>query len=353
MKESMDINLNNYEAYFLDYHEGRLSPSLVKELMGFIELHPELREEFESFEPIILQAAEGIKYDGKETLKKNLEGINSSNFDAYAIEYIEGNLPASKQHDLKAFVVQNPSYQKELDLYIKTKLSADTAIVFEAKPSLKKTTRRPAVFYYWSAAAAVTVIIGTYFLLNSGGTPNVNTTVKQNHLTESNAVAGHIVQPVDTANIEPKTTPNIPIVKSVNNKLAATIEKQLPKQDTGGKVVQPAAKKDSSSIAANKAIPVEHIIPVKKEAPVPADSGNDSVALNENSNDDGWQVIQRPKKKKREKALAQIAMITCQGLHTITGQHIELEKHYGSDTTTIIAYQLDLGNKKIGFPVKE
>ena len=60
-----------------------------------------------------------------------------------------------------------------------------------------------------------------------------------------------------------------------------------------------------------------------------------------------------PKDYKRGKFLYLLAKYTCKGLHKITGQHIEFQKKYDSDTTNIIAYQLDLGNKKINFLVKE
>lgn len=357
MKGKMNINLNNYEAYFLDYHEGSLSPDKMGELMKFIELHPEFKEEFENFEPITLNDADEINYDKKDTLKKTLTGISSFNFDELAIEYVEGTLPTALQKELEAFIDKNPSYKKDLDLYAKTKLVPEVSLVFEEKLSLKKTKRRPAVFYYWSAAASVAVIIGAYFLLTKSATPAGNNIVKHNQLTDSNEVARHIVKAADTATVAPKTRPNIPIINAVKNVTVAAINKQHPKQDTNEKVVQQySVQKDTSTIAVNKVTPDEqHVVPVKKEIPAPPHSRSDSVALNDNSNDGGWQVIQRPEKKKRkkEKALAQLATITCKGLHAITGQHIQLETHYSSDTTTIVAYQLDLGNKKIGFPVKE
>lgn len=353
MKGKMNINLNNYEAYFLDCHEGRLSAAMVKELMEFIELHPELKEEFESFEPITLNDSNEISYDEKDILKKTLTGISSSNFDEHAVEYIEGTLPAALQTELEAFITQNPHYQKELELYGKTKLAPDTSIIFEDKILLKKGRRRPAVFYYWSAAASVAIIIGAYFLLNKSETPAGSNIAKQNQVTDSNAVARHSIKQVDTAKITPKANPNIPIIRTVKNIQLAAINKHVPKPDTNEKVVQQhALQKDTATVAVNKATPDEHDVPVKKENPVPVDSGSNSVALNGDDND-GWQVIQRPKKKKKEKPLAQIASFTCKGLHTITGQHIELEKHYSSDTTNIVAYQLELGNKTFTFPVKE
>ena len=50
----MKINLHNYEAVFLDYYEGNLSAEDVSELLLFLENHPELKEDFESFENIVL-----------------------------------------------------------------------------------------------------------------------------------------------------------------------------------------------------------------------------------------------------------------------------------------------------------
>lgn len=138
MKEKMNINLTNYEAYFLDYHEGSLSLDLVKELMEFLSGHPELREEFESFEPITLKEIEAITYNEKEALKKQSAGINPSNFDEYAIEYVEGTLPVALANELMVFISQNPHYKKELDLYVQTKLVPDSSLGFDNKLSLKE-----------------------------------------------------------------------------------------------------------------------------------------------------------------------------------------------------------------------
>ena len=46
----MGINKENYEAYFLDYQEGTLAPGQVAELMVFLEMYPELKEELETFD---------------------------------------------------------------------------------------------------------------------------------------------------------------------------------------------------------------------------------------------------------------------------------------------------------------
>lgn len=348
----MNIHLNNYEAYFLDYHEGSLSRALVKELMEFLSRHPELREEFESFEPITLKDAETIKYDEKETLKKQFTGINTNNFEEYAIEYIEGTLPAALQNELKTFITQNPHYQKELELYAKTKLTPDTSIVFEDKFSLKRKNRKPAAWYYWSAAASVALIIGFYFLLNKNGTPNENTIVNHNRINDSGAVANHIAKSIDTATVMPKVAPNSPMHNVVKNIPVIAVNKHFTKQHKNSKFIPVNLQKDSFAVAINKGTNTNNVAPVKKQNTVPTHSGNDSLAST-NVNDDNWHVIERPKKKKKGKLLILLATLTCKGLHKVTGQRIELEKHYNSDTTNIVAYQLDLGNKTFNFPVKE
>ncbi len=215
----MNINLNNYEAYFLDYHEGSLSTALEKELMDFIAQNPELKEEFESFELIALKDAEGIKFDNKETLKKRRAGINASNFEEYAIEHVEGTLPVALQNELKAFISQNPAYKKELELYSKTKLVPDLTIVFENKALLKRKNKRPYAFYYWSAAASVAIIIATYFLLNKNGTPPG--TVIANHVQHKDSViiAQHKTKSTDTAIIALKDASNAPPIKLTFSKV--------------------------------------------------------------------------------------------------------------------------------------
>ena len=61
----MNINKNNYEAFFLDYHEGNLSPQQVADLLLFIEQHPELEEEFESFENFSIADNNTFNFENK------------------------------------------------------------------------------------------------------------------------------------------------------------------------------------------------------------------------------------------------------------------------------------------------
>ncbi|NJK98050.1 MAG: hypothetical protein HC905_26890 [Bacteroidales bacterium] len=49
MRDTMKIDLNNYEAFFLDFAEGRLDNSSTLEMLAFLRNHPELKAELENF----------------------------------------------------------------------------------------------------------------------------------------------------------------------------------------------------------------------------------------------------------------------------------------------------------------
>ncbi|MBI3136702.1 MAG: hypothetical protein HYZ14_18660 [Bacteroidetes bacterium] len=66
-----------------------------------------------------------------------MEKINRHNYEAYFLDYIEGNLGAEEQHDLFVFLEQNPDLKAGLDLDL-TEISLNpSAAVFENKPALK------------------------------------------------------------------------------------------------------------------------------------------------------------------------------------------------------------------------
>jgi hypothetical protein len=133
----MNINKNNYEAFFLDYHEGNLSPQQVADLLLFIEQHPELKEEFESFENVTLDDLSAVSFGDKTGLKKE---ITITNAEEYLIRSIEGTLSPADMVLLENFIKQHPQYITELELFQKTKLTADSSVTFENKESLKRIT---------------------------------------------------------------------------------------------------------------------------------------------------------------------------------------------------------------------
>jgi hypothetical protein len=131
----MNININNYEAYFLDYHEGNLSPQQVADLFLFLSQHPELKKEFEDFEHIVLEDFSAPVFENKDRLKKN---ITVENREEYFIRAVEGTLDPTELVLLTAFLNTHPEFVTEFNLFQKTKLQADASVVFENKPLLKQ-----------------------------------------------------------------------------------------------------------------------------------------------------------------------------------------------------------------------
>ena len=84
----IDINLNNYEEYFIDYFDGSLSSSEQEILMSFIEQYPHLKEEFYFFGKEEL-VKDTVSFKNKTSLYKKplLKNTDDSNFDELCIAY--------------------------------------------------------------------------------------------------------------------------------------------------------------------------------------------------------------------------------------------------------------------------
>lgn len=133
----MTISKNNYEAFFLDYHEGNLTPQLVAELLLFVELHPELKEEFESYENFSLDELPSVSFENKSLLKKE---ITIKNKDEYFIRSVENTLNTTEQELLSRFLEQHPQFINDLELFRKTKIQPELSVVFGDKDQLKDIT---------------------------------------------------------------------------------------------------------------------------------------------------------------------------------------------------------------------
>jgi len=137
----MNITRENYEVFFIDYWEGQLSQDEKDMLFDFIDSHPDKKNEFEDMKSLFETPEEEPAFTLTHLLKKNIndkEHINDKNIDEFIIAYLENELSHENTLKLETFLKQNPSYQKDLQLYQKTFQEPDTSIVFENKRALKK-----------------------------------------------------------------------------------------------------------------------------------------------------------------------------------------------------------------------
>jgi hypothetical protein len=178
-----NINRQNYEAFFLDYLEGNLSPSQKEELIDFIEKNPDLKKELNEWEDIQLTPSEEIKFSGKQDLKKKQSIFpDESPFEEQCIAKIEGDLGKHEErlfnHEIKTDINKHKTYS----LYKQTKLLPDHSITYPHKSSLKAKTLKTTSFFTSSlqpvlaTAASITLIVGLFY-----NTQTDQTNINQNY----------------------------------------------------------------------------------------------------------------------------------------------------------------------------
>ena len=135
----MKITRKNYELFFVDYLDGKLSHSDELELMAFLTANPDLEEELNLVKDIKIEP-EKISFFDKNSLKKQEEdGISTERFNELCIGKIENNLSQEEELLLGQYLELNPEKVKELELFAKTILKPDVSVTFENKASLKQT----------------------------------------------------------------------------------------------------------------------------------------------------------------------------------------------------------------------
>jgi hypothetical protein len=138
----MNISKNNYEAYLLDYMEGRLSKEEQLLLRQFILDNPELGdwEELSSELPELFPFT--VVFTDKEQLLKQeikpFKKLNEVNYNDFFISFHEGLLSANEQQELETFLELNPFLQHDFDLYKKVYLKTDEKLIFPDKKKLMR-----------------------------------------------------------------------------------------------------------------------------------------------------------------------------------------------------------------------
>lgn len=169
----MNITRDNYEAFFLDYLEGRLEENMIDEFLDFLELNPDLKKELHLFESIHLPE-EQIVFPGKVQLYKSAAEEKSA-IEIKTIAFMEGDLEKQERESFETYLSQHPELQREYDLFLKTRLVADSRIVYPYKPNLYKKSGT-LLLLNWAlwAAAAVFLFWGIHALFqpdNQTGLP--------------------------------------------------------------------------------------------------------------------------------------------------------------------------------------
>ena len=162
------INLNNYEAFFLDHLEGTLSGKDEQALYAFLNDNPALQIEFSeltgaSFSDLVL-SAENTGSISKENLKADPSIISAMTIDQWMVDSIENKLSKSENLTLLDYISKHKLEDKFM-AYQATILSPVLAEIYGNKSNLKR--KAATVIPMWmkigSAAAAIALLV---FFLN-------------------------------------------------------------------------------------------------------------------------------------------------------------------------------------------
>jgi len=129
----LNINLNNYEIYFIDYFDGNLTAEQAAELFLFLEKNPTLKEEFNAFNNTSISDLNTEEvFEDKFSLKV-LTTPTAASINEWLIAEIEGTLSKEQIKQLDTFLVANPKFNKDRELYKQTILIADKEDEFANK----------------------------------------------------------------------------------------------------------------------------------------------------------------------------------------------------------------------------
>jgi hypothetical protein len=139
MKEK--INRSNYELWLIDYLDQKLTADEKSEVECFLQENPDIREEFEDLNEIVLE--DTVLFHDKEKLKKTTADLlpeNIENVDDFMIANLEGDLTLQEQRDFNILMKSDEKLEKEYAYYTKTKTFPDHSIVYPQKELLKKSS---------------------------------------------------------------------------------------------------------------------------------------------------------------------------------------------------------------------
>jgi len=147
----MNINLHNYETFFLMYVDNELLAAEREMVEAFVGMYPYLREELELLQDTVLQMEDDMIIDKTSLLK-------SAAVEEWMLLHVDNELTGDAKDKLLQLIQSNESLQKDWKLLQQTKLDSQEVCVFEDKALLYRKEKSKLIrFAYvrWAAAAAL------------------------------------------------------------------------------------------------------------------------------------------------------------------------------------------------------
>ena len=276
----MNITRHNYEEYFILYMDNELGDDDRRMVEAFVLQHPDLKEELDQLLQYKLLPDTDILFPGKEELIKiNGESpVTLTNYEEWLVLYTDNELNGGQRKAVEKFMTENPSVEKELFLFQRSKLQPEQ-IIFPNKESLYRREEKVKILpaRWWRAVAAVLILaVGLSAVIVITNRPSIvkNDIAVKNSGSENNTPRDNSTQPIKKES--PVIVPDLS--DNTAHQTAVIHNTRQPDRDRVTQENKNIIVKNNNAAVKNK-IPVTIPSPVKKEEPVIADNNRPSNNL--------------------------------------------------------------------------
>ncbi len=335
----MIINRQNYEAYFLDYIEGKLNAAQVAELKIFLADNPDLKTELESYEPVTLLPDTNVFIE-KDSLKKdilNISNINESNFEEFCIARLEGDLDKNTETIFDSFLRQHPDKFKEYKLYLQTRLNPDKKIIFNEKRKLKHfriALQKKSIFTATAVAASLALIFLAYNIVTTKNITNNNVTITSPKENSAMHILRNNLKSLKENKIE-KQSKNLDFKKEEKNEFINIVNKEEFKTKKEAASLEPlkSIEPNELKVLFFQASPIIAQIQLQEKNKTASEPKDKYLSLNEYAEQEIKSVIKN-QQVIDEKGLNLWALVKsgAKELDRLIGTNVNLKKT--TDTTT-------------------
>ena len=212
----MKPDRSNYEIWFIDWLDGKLTGPEEELLIAFLKENPDLQDELKDLELVTLASPE-YDFRNKEVLFRSAGDLSDSQFDYLCISNLENDITPGQKAELNEIISSDEQKRKRYDQYQKIRLRP-TAEVFRRKSSLKRLTVARGyirlAFIGLSAAAAILLLVISVFSARRVKDP------LENSIVQNVTIDTIYLQPQSPVlRVEETTTGTLP---EVNRVVAAT-----------------------------------------------------------------------------------------------------------------------------------
>ena len=339
------INRDNYEEFFIDYIEGELNAEENLALQSFLALNPDLQDELDEMCDFDF-TLESADFNANKPALKDIPF--QTNFDDFCIALIENDLNTYDKKSFEEFVAENPDKQVDLDLYFKTKLKADTTLIYKDKKGLKRRNKGLVIkqFIYTSLAAAASIAIlftvwTSEIVKNPGDTQynqfSQNTPIQ---ISTPDSIKKGITQELETEKSSEDISKTKKSKETTPNKIKGKIQnKQINKMDALPIKAAISPKQVVDKIEVKQLIAENKVVPIKNSTELnlklithkeitPEKTENTGLAMLGLS----WKASKGDDEVKEKSTLLKIASYGVNQIGKLAGKKINLEKKYDPKT---------------------